>query len=98
MVKLAQWALLAAAGVTATSSAPDGESILNTEIGRMNNQSLFWGPYKPNLYFGIRPRAAEGLWTGLSWSQLNNYGDLQTSEFCHRLASRQAREKSTNQG
>lgn len=95
MVKLAQWALLASVGVAATSGAPDGESILTAEVGRMNNQSLFWGPYKPNLYFGIRPRATDGLWTGLSWSQLNNYGDLQTSEFWPRLRPRDEQKKRT---
>ena len=72
MVLISQWlsaAVLSAVGMATT----DGESILTSEIGRQNNQSLFWGPYKPNLYFGVRPRAAEGLWTGLMWSNLDTF-------------------------
>ncbi|KAF2737328.1 glycoside hydrolase [Polyplosphaeria fusca] len=35
-----------------------------------NNASLQWGPYRPNLYLGIRPRAPKSLLTGLMWGQL----------------------------
>ena len=35
-----------------------------------NNESLLWGPYRPNLYLGIRPRVPEnGLMAGLMWGQ-----------------------------
>lgn len=78
MTKLAQ--LVALAGLAMASVTADGESILTSEIGRLNNQSLFWGPYKPNLYFGVRPRAEEGLWTGLMWSKINRFGDIQKGE------------------
>lgn len=52
-------------------SAKD-ESVLNSEIGRQNNQSLFWGPYRPNLYFGVRQRAPQSLLTGLMWSNMDD--------------------------
>lgn len=29
---------------------------------------LLWGPYRPNLYFGVRPRLPESLLMGLMWS------------------------------
>lgn len=53
-------------------------SILTSEIGRLNNESLFWGPYKPNLYFGVRPRTANPLWTGLMWAKVDSFQDVQT--------------------
>ena len=32
-----------------------------------SNESLLWGTYRPNLYFGTRPRLPESLLTGLMW-------------------------------
>jgi len=34
-----------------------------------NNASLLWGPYRPNLYLGIRPRVPESLLMGLMWGK-----------------------------
>ncbi|EJU05594.1 glycoside hydrolase [Dacryopinax primogenitus] len=31
------------------------------------SQSLLWGTYRPNLYFGMRPRLPKSLMTGLMW-------------------------------
>lgn len=56
----------------ATADVND-EAILNTEIARMNNDSLLWGPYRPNLYFGVRPRLPYSLMTGLMWSNVDTY-------------------------
>ncbi|KAL2126219.1 hypothetical protein VTI74DRAFT_1407 [Chaetomium olivicolor] len=67
-------ALFAAA---TASTADDGESILHSEIGRQNNQSLIWGPYRPNLYFGVRSRIPKSLMTGLMWGKIKTYNDLQ---------------------
>jgi mannosyl-oligosaccharide glucosidase len=61
-------------------AAEDGESILISEVGRMNNQSLLWGPYRPNLYFGIRPRLPQSLMTGLMWGKIETYTDFQNSK------------------
>lgn len=58
-------------------SAAEDPSVLTNEISRQNNQSLFWGPYKPNLYFGVRPRTPEALWTGLMWGKVDGYQDIQ---------------------
>jgi len=63
----------------------DGESILISEIGRVNNQSLLWGPYRPNLYFGIRPRIPKSLMTGLMWGKIETYVDYQNSTFLSSL-------------
>lgn len=79
-------ALLAGLGIANTASAaastPDpNESILHSEVGRQNNQSLLWGPYRPNLYFGVRPRIPKSLMTGLMWGKIETYNDFQNSWF-----------------
>lgn len=76
MVKIAQWVSTAAL-ILGASAADEASSVLTTEIGRQNNQSLFWGPYKSNLYFGVRPRTPDGLWTGLMWAKVDDYQDIQ---------------------
>ncbi|OJJ43830.1 hypothetical protein ASPZODRAFT_73628 [Penicilliopsis zonata CBS 506.65] len=52
-------------------------SILSKEVGRAQNESLLWGPYKPNLYFGVRPRIANSLFAGLMWARVNDYAGSQ---------------------
>lgn len=67
---------LSIAGAQASSSSGD-ETILHGEIGRLNNQSLLWGPYRPNLYFGVRPRLPQALMTGLMWAKVDSYTEVQ---------------------
>ena len=31
------------------------------------SESLLWGVYRPNLYFGMRPQVPQSLMTGLIW-------------------------------
>ncbi|KAM0479900.1 hypothetical protein ACHAPX_004478 [Trichoderma viride] len=76
MARFAQL-LASVAALVAGASAIGDESILINEIGRLNNQSLLWGPYKPNLYFGVRPRLPQGLWAGLMWGRAEGYMDIQ---------------------
>jgi mannosyl-oligosaccharide glucosidase len=79
MARLAQWVATAALVVTAAATAGD-EATSHIDIAKQNNQSLFWGPYKPNLYFGVRPRTPQGLWTGLMWGNVDNYPEVQSSK------------------
>lgn len=44
------------------------ESDLRTSI----DPSLLWGPYRPNVHFGIRPRIPESLLMGLMWAHTEN--------------------------
>ncbi|KAJ7940888.1 glycoside hydrolase [Mycena leptocephala] len=37
------------------------------------NDTLLWGPYRPNLYFGLRPRIPQSLMTGLMWFGTHDY-------------------------
>ena len=41
--------------------------------GSFDTQATLWGPYRPNLYFGLRPRIPQSLMTGLVWFGTQNY-------------------------
>lgn len=43
------------------------------------NQTLLWGPYRPNLYFGVRPRIPKSLLMGLLWAKVDDYNTAQDS-------------------
>jgi hypothetical protein len=64
----------------ASVAAADDTNILITETARAQNQSLLWGAYRPNLYFGVRPRIAKSLMGGLMWSKVDNFQDVQHSK------------------
>ncbi|KAF9384276.1 Processing alpha glucosidase I [Podila verticillata] len=42
-------------------------------ISAASNQSLLWGVYRPNLYFGTRPRLPDSVMTGLMWFGMQDY-------------------------
>lgn len=67
------------ANLFGTAVAKD-ESILHTEVAHLNNDTLLWGPYKPNLYFGVRSRTPKSLNMGLLWAKLDNYNEVQHRE------------------
>lgn len=46
------------------------------------NDTLLWGPYRPNLYFGLRPRLPQSLMTGLMWFGTHDYASLQRWLLC----------------
>lgn len=47
-------------------------------LGQANNTSdtLIWGAYRPNLYFGLRPRIKQSLMTGLMWFGVQDYKSI----------------------
>lgn len=51
------------------------------EIEKATNASLLWGPYRPNLYFGVRPRIPKSLMGGLMWARVDDYQSIQHSEY-----------------
>lgn len=80
MVKLLS--VVATLALLAPSIRAEGDpNILVSEIGRASNDSLQWGPYKPNLYFGVRPKIAKSLAAGLMWAKTDNYQDVQHSMY-----------------
>lgn len=52
-------------------------SIVVTEAQRQNNQTLLWGPYRPQVYFGIKPRLPDSFIGGLMWSGMNDFSGMQ---------------------
>lgn len=46
------------------------------------DDSLLWGPYKPNVYFGLRPRISESLSLGLMWTSAAD-GHLDSKNIRH---------------
>jgi mannosyl-oligosaccharide glucosidase len=42
-----------------------------------DNDTLLWGPYRPNLYFGVRPRLPNSLATGLLWANTESFAAQQ---------------------
>ncbi|KAM0753058.1 glycoside hydrolase [Meredithblackwellia eburnea MCA 4105] len=66
------WLWLSASASAPTALAQDAHSSL--EQGQHHaNQSLLWGPYRPNLYFGLRPRIPNSLMTGIMWWGAHDY-------------------------
>lgn len=51
------------------------------EIEKASNDSLLWGPYRPNLYFGVRPRIPKSLMGGLLWTRVEDYQSVQNSKY-----------------
>ncbi|QPG76138.1 hypothetical protein FOA43_003524 [Brettanomyces nanus] len=49
------------------------ETSLKDMFDEANDKSLLWGPYRSNLYLGIRPRVPESLLTGLIWFRADDY-------------------------
>lgn len=50
-----------------------------SENAKVSNDSLLWGPYRPNLYFGVRPRIPKSLMTGLIWAKVDSFQGVQNS-------------------
>jgi hypothetical protein len=50
------------------------------DIEKATNASLLWGPYRPNLYFGVRPRIPKSLMGGLMWTRVEDYSSVQNSK------------------
>ncbi|KAF2180304.1 glycoside hydrolase family 63 protein [Zopfia rhizophila CBS 207.26] len=46
---------------------------------KASNDSLLWGPYRPNLYFGVRPRIPNSLMSGLLWTRVEDYASVQNN-------------------
>lgn len=49
------------------------------DIEKATNASLLWGPYRPNLYFGVRPRIPKSLMGGLMWTRVEDYSTVQNT-------------------
>jgi len=45
-------------------------------LSQTTNDTLLWGAYRPNLYFGLRPRIPQSLMTGLMWYGTQDYQSI----------------------
>ncbi|RAL63629.1 hypothetical protein DID88_003673 [Monilinia fructigena] len=66
-------------GTSVHAAEAQDVGILTTEIAREQNNSLLWGAYKPNLYFGVRPRIPKSFTGGLMWAKVDNFVDVQNN-------------------
>ncbi|KAJ2159764.1 Processing alpha glucosidase I, partial [Coemansia sp. RSA 560] len=64
-------AVLAASSLAASNDSDD--------IQRKLDLDLQWGTYRPNLYFGTRPRLPSSLLSGLIWFGLDNQRNWQNT-------------------
>jgi mannosyl-oligosaccharide glucosidase len=64
-----------------TAAVADIPASLLGSIQSASNASLLWGPYRPNLYFGIKPRLPKSLLTGLLWANMDDYQAFQGNFF-----------------
>lgn len=55
------------------------DQVVLSENAKLSNETLLWGPYRPNLYFGVRPRIPKSLTTGLLWAKVDSFQDVQNS-------------------
>ncbi|KTW28532.1 hypothetical protein T552_01792 [Pneumocystis carinii B80] len=53
-----------------------GLEYLSEKVEMAESASLFWGPYRPNLYMGIRSRDPEGMLMGIMWTGVDNYTQI----------------------
>ncbi|GAA6060932.1 hypothetical protein JCM10212_003840 [Sporobolomyces blumeae] len=59
--------------LSTASAQPDHAALDPAQTQRAANDSLVWGTYRPNLYFGLRPRLPSSLLTGLIWFGAQDY-------------------------
>ena len=52
-----------------------------------DSSSLLWGAYRPNLYFGLRPRIPQSLMTGLVWFGTQDYQSFTSASLSKRQFS-----------
>lgn len=41
-------------------------------LAQSYNESMFWGTYRPNLYFGMKTRSSKPFLTGIMWQGLED--------------------------
>lgn len=47
-------------------------------VNAASNDTLLWGPYRPNLYFGVKPKLRESLLSGLMWFNADSFNHIHT--------------------
>lgn len=68
------WSSIATFLLSGALSAASQETSV---FSKASNDSLLWGPYRPNAYFGVRPRLPKSLTTSLLWGRVEDYTTVQ---------------------
>ena len=58
-----------------------GQDATASVFSKASNDTLLWGPYRPNLYFGVRPRLPKSVLTGLMWARVEDFNTVQQSTY-----------------
>jgi hypothetical protein len=69
----------------ATTLQHESDADNSDSISRALNDTLLWGPYRPNIYFGVKPRLPESFISGLMWSGVS--GNLKFIDGLSSLAN-----------
>ncbi|KAJ1729388.1 Processing alpha glucosidase I, partial [Coemansia biformis] len=75
-MRLAGLAIVALATQSLAQGPSPRSSAAGVEPGDLD-AALQWGTYRPNLYFGVRPRLPESLLSGLMWFGLDDQQNWQ---------------------
>lgn len=67
------WAVM---GIVANSNLAIADAGVVHEYNKASNASLLWGPYRSNLYLGVRPRIPQSLLTGLMWYNSDTFDGI----------------------
>ena len=73
-------ALIVSLSLSSLIRGDDTAQHVLSENSKLSNDSLLWGPYRPNLYFGVRPRIPKSLMTGLVWAKVDSFQGVQNSK------------------
>ncbi|KAI8447838.1 mannosyl oligosaccharide glucosidase-domain-containing protein [Phakopsora pachyrhizi] len=74
--------------VSPSDDQHEAQKILNSDgegpdsyqaVSKATNQSLLWGTYRPNLYFGLKPCQPNSLITGMIWFAKDDYSSFDCS-------------------
>ncbi|MBW0480168.1 hypothetical protein O181_019883 [Austropuccinia psidii MF-1] len=69
---VAIWLIFNHQSYSSSTDQPQSQSDLEAAAA-VTHQSLLWGTYRPNLYFGLRPRQANSLMHGMMWFGAQNF-------------------------
>lgn len=78
--QLVRFALLGILLLSPVLAREEATQEVLSKSAKTSNESLLWGPYRPNLYFGVRPRIPKSLMTGLMWAKVDSFQGVQNSK------------------
>lgn len=79
VANMAPWLLSAAVALLQLLPETAVAQDVASPFTKASNDSLLWGPYRPNLYFGVRPRLPKSVLTGLLWAKVEDFASVQNS-------------------